>query len=97
MKVQKAQAVLQYLTPVIVLLYYLVTVGIAACTLQKGRKPKSYVSRQITFCLLWLIVAAYFAQSGIVVADSLSTAPRASSAAANVKFLVLTLLQLLLR
>lgn len=88
-KMHKAQDVLQYLTPPVVLLYYLAAVTLAACTLQKGRKQKRSSLRQTTFCLLCYVIAVYLAQSGILVADSLSAAPRLSSPAANVNFPVL--------
>lgn len=81
---QKAQDVLNYLTPPVVLLYYLAAITLAACALQKGRKQKRNTLRQTTFCLLGYVVAVYLAQSGVLVADSLSAAPRLSSAAANV-------------
>ncbi|KAI4198240.1 MAG: hypothetical protein LQ350_005402 [Teloschistes chrysophthalmus] len=83
----KAQDVLQYLTPPVVLLYYLAAVTLAACTLQKGRKQKRSSLRQTTFCLLCYVIAVYLAQSGILVADSLSAAPRLSSPAANINAL----------
>ncbi|KAL8661793.1 MAG: hypothetical protein Q9202_005290 [Teloschistes flavicans] len=86
-KMQKAQNVLYYLTPVIVLLYCLAAFTLAACTLQKGPKQKRNALRRTTFCLLCYIVAVYLAQSGILVADSLSVAPRLSSAAANINAL----------
>ncbi|KAL8766770.1 MAG: hypothetical protein Q9194_006173 [Teloschistes cf. exilis] len=86
-KMQKAQDVLNYLTPPVVLLYYLAAITLAACALQKGCKQKRNTLRQTTFCLLGYVVAVYLAQSGILVADSLSAAPRLSSAAANINAL----------
>ncbi|KAL8690737.1 MAG: hypothetical protein Q9218_003879 [Villophora microphyllina] len=91
-KMQKAQHVLHYLTPAIILLYYLGALGVVICTLQKGRKPKRNISRQTTSWILGYIVASYLAQSGVLLADSISATPRFSSSAANINALSNTLL-----
>ncbi|KAL8699993.1 MAG: hypothetical protein Q9201_005688 [Fulgogasparrea decipioides] len=83
-KIQKAQAILQYATPAITLLYYAGAAGLAVCTLQKGPRTRRNRSRQITVWGLCFTIATYFLQSVILVTDSFSAAPRISSVAANV-------------
>ncbi|KAL8724853.1 MAG: hypothetical protein Q9181_006647, partial [Wetmoreana brouardii] len=81
---QKAQAILQYATPAVVLFYYVGAAGFVICTLQKGPKMRRNRSLQIIFWGLYFTIATYFLQSGILIIDSLSAAPRISSVAANV-------------
>ncbi|KAL8871115.1 MAG: hypothetical protein Q9174_002989 [Haloplaca sp. 1 TL-2023] len=92
MKIQKAEAVLHYLDPVAVLLYFIVSSSIAACSLQKGRKRRGFPSLRISVYAQCLVLASYVAQSICLVVDSLSASPRASTTPANVGSILSSLL-----
>lgn len=83
-RMQKAQAALQYAAPAIILLYYLSSIISAVITLQIGHKNKQNRLRQITIWCVRLILFTYLAQCADLVVDSLSAHPTTSTLAANV-------------
>ncbi|KAL8778539.1 MAG: hypothetical protein Q9213_007368 [Squamulea squamosa] len=93
---QKAQATLQYVAPVINLLYYLATITFSICTLQIRPKDKRDRLRQITIWCVHLISITYLVQFGDLLIDSLSPTPTISTLAANINAASSTLLWFLL-
>ncbi|KAI4281281.1 MAG: hypothetical protein L6R38_003806 [Xanthoria sp. 2 TBL-2021] len=91
-RMQKAQAALQYAAPAIILLYYLSSIISAVITLQIGHKNKQNRLRQITIWCVRLILFTYLAQCADLVVDSLSAHPTTSTLAANVNAASSTLL-----
>ncbi|KAI4093721.1 MAG: hypothetical protein LQ339_007624 [Xanthoria mediterranea] len=100
-RLQKAQALLQYAAPAIVLLYYLFSILSAVITLQTGRKNKQPRLRQITIWCVRLILVTYLAQCGDLVIDSFSARQTTSTLAANINaassFLLWSLVNIILQ
>lgn len=86
-RMQKAQAALQYAAPAIVLFYYLFSILSAVITLQTGHKYKQPRLRQITIWCVRLILVTYLAQWGDLVIDSISAHQTTSTLATNVSLL----------
>ncbi|KAL8692247.1 MAG: hypothetical protein Q9224_003998 [Gallowayella concinna] len=95
-RVQKAQRALLYVTPAIILLYYLGAVAVSVCTLQKGRKRKHDRLHHITRWCFNSILITYLAQCVDLLIDSLLPTPTISTVAANINATLSTLLWFLI-
>lgn len=83
-RMQKAQASLQYAAPAIILLYYLSSIISAVITLQTGHKNKQDRLRRIIIWCVRLTLLSYLVQCGGLAIDSLTAHSTTSTQAANV-------------
>lgn len=78
-----ALAVMHYLSPAVVLAYYLIAATVSACALHKPKAAGSGL-RGVVLCLVSLVLLSYFVEACMLLTDTLTNYARFSSTDDNV-------------